>query len=146
VKFCDEAMLNRLKVNHLLKDYISKITQEINEFNADVERTGKGVKKQLTNIGLFRVYLKNLLLENPHISKELNVVVRQLSPSDKGVPVEIYCFSEEKSWVKYEDIQSDIFDHVIASISMFDLDIFESPSTTSDFIEGLIGGEDADDK
>jgi miniconductance mechanosensitive channel len=76
----------------------------------------------------------------------LNVVVRQLSPSDKGVPVEIYCFSEEKSWVMYEDIQSDIFDHVIASISMFDLDIFESPSTTSDFIEGLIGGEDADDK
>ncbi len=146
VKFCDEAMLNRLKVNHLLKDYISKITQEINEFNADVERTGKGVKKQLTNIGLFRVYLKNLLLENPHISKELNVVVRQLSPSDKGVPVEIYCFSEEKSWVKYEDIQSDIFDHVIASISMFDLDIFESPSTTSDFIEGLIRDEDADDK
>jgi miniconductance mechanosensitive channel len=139
-------MVKRLKGNHLLKDYIAMMTQEINEFNADVDRTGKGVKKQLTNIGLFRVYLKNLLLENPHISKELNVVVRQLSPSDKGVPVEIYCFSEEKSWVKYEDIQSDIFDHVIASISMFDLDIFESPSTSSDLIQGLEEGGGNDDK
>jgi miniconductance mechanosensitive channel len=73
-------------------------------------------------------------------------VVRQLSPSDKGVPVEIYCFSEEKSWVKYEDIQSDIFDHVIASISMFDLDIFESPSTSSDLIQGLEEGGGNDDK
>lgn len=146
VKFCDEVMLRKLSESHLLKDYIVRMTQEINEFNLEVERTGKGVKKQLTNIGLFRVYLKNLLLENPHISKELNVVVRQLSPSDKGVPVEIYCFSEEKSWVKYEDIQSDIFDHVIASISMFDLDIFESPSTTSELIQGLEEGGDNDDK
>jgi miniconductance mechanosensitive channel len=146
VKFCDDLMLKRLKENHLLKDYILKMSQEINEFNLEVERTGKGVKKQLTNIGLFRVYLKNLLLENPLISKELNVVVRQLSPSDKGVPVEIYCFSEEKSWVKYEDIQSDIFDHVIASISMFDLDIFESPSTSSEFIQGLEENGGNDDK
>lgn len=146
VKFCDEVMLRKLSESHLLKDYIVRMTQEINEFNLEVERTGKGVKKQLTNIGLFRVYLKNLLLENPHISKELNVVVRQLSPSDKGVPVEIYCFSEEKSWVKYEDIQSDIFDHVIASISMFDLDIFESPSTTSELIQGLEEGGGNDDK
>ena len=144
VKFCDEVMLRKLSESHLLKDYIVRMTQEINEFNAEVERTGKGVKKQLTNIGLFRVYLKNLLLENPHISKELNVVVRQLSPSDKGVPVEIYCFSEEKSWVKYEDIQSDIFDHVIASISMFDLDIFESPSTSNEMSSELenVGGID----
>lgn len=146
VKFCDEVMLRKLSESHLLKDYIVRMTQEINEFNLEVERTGKGVKKQLTNIGLFRVYLKNLLLENPHISKELNVVVRQLSPSDKGVPVEIYCFSEEKSWVKYEDIQSDIFDHVIASISMFDLDIFESPSTTSELIQELEEGGGNDDK
>ncbi|MEY3965972.1 MAG: hypothetical protein RL263_1141, partial [Bacteroidota bacterium] len=59
---------------------------------------------------------------------------------------EIYCFSEEKSWVKYEDIQSDIFDHVIASISMFDLDIFESPSTTSELIQELEEGGGNDDK
>ena len=131
VKFCDESMLNRLKHNHLLKEYISRMSSEISAFNAEVEKTGKGVKKQLTNIGLFRVYLKNLLIENPHISKELNVVVRQLSPTDKGVPIEIYCFSAEKSWLKYEDIQSDIFDHVFASIAMFDLDIFESPSSSN---------------
>lgn len=137
VKFCDERMLNRLKKNHLLKEYISRMTQEIEEYNATVEKTGKGVKRELTNIGLFRVYLKNLLIENPNISKELNVIVRQLSPSDKGVPIEIYCFSAEKSWLKYEDIQSDIFDHVFASISMFDLDIFESPSSSNALTESV---------
>ncbi len=128
VRFCSVGMLARFKKNPLLTEYIETKQLELDAYNAEIERTGKGVKKEFTNLGLFRVYLKNYLLQNPEINKNLSLIVRQLSPTDKGVPVEIYCFSKDKIWADYETIQSDIFDHVFASIHLFDLEIFESPS------------------
>lgn len=128
VRFCTPQMLSRFKKNPLLTDYIETKQIELDAYNTEIERTGKGVRKEFTNLGLFRVYLKNYLLQNPEINKNLSLIVRQLSPTDKGVPVEIYCFSKDKVWSDYETVQSDIFDHVFASIHLFDLEIFESPS------------------
>ncbi len=128
VHFCDDKMLEKFRSNPLLKEYIHKKVIEINQYNSNIEKNGNGIRRQLTNLGLFRVYLKNYLEINGNINKDLSVVVRQLSPSDKGVPIEIYCFCAEKSWVTYEEIQSDIFDHLFASVSAFGLEIFESPS------------------
>ena len=91
-------------------------------------KSGKGVNRNLTNLGLFRVYLNNYLLELPQINANMTLVVRQLSPSEKGVPMEVYCFSKVKTMAEYETLQADIFDHVFALVKEFELDIFESPS------------------
>jgi miniconductance mechanosensitive channel len=86
----------------------------------------------MTNIGIFRAYIQNYLARNPNVNQEMTSMVRQLDPTEHGVPLEVYCFSKIKTWVEYEGIQSDIFDHIFAVAPFFDLEIFESPAG-SDF-------------
>ena len=86
----------------------------------------------MSNVGTFRAYIVAYLKANEKINKEMTFLVRQLAPTEKGLPIEIYVFSSEKRWVMYEDIQADIFDHLLAIASEFDLCIFQSP-TGSDF-------------
>ncbi|NEW80412.1 MAG: mechanosensitive ion channel, partial [Gelidibacter sp.] len=81
-----------------------------------------------TNFGVFRKFIDAYLHENSAVSKELFLMVRQLEPTSKGIPLEIYCFSGDKRWENYEAIMADIFDHVIASVPYFDLEIFEEPT------------------
>src|SRR5690554_7248784 len=88
--------------------------------------------RRMTNIGIFRTYIVNTLIKNPNINLEMSHMVRQLEPTENGIPLEIYCFSRVKSWIQYEDIQSDIFDHIMATAKHFDLEIFENPAS-SDF-------------
>ena len=128
IGFCSEAMIERFRNHPLLKEYIQQKESEIADHNKKVESTGKGVNRHLTNIGLFRAYLRNYLKDREDIHSNLTLLVRQLAPTEKGVPIQIYCFSKVKAWVDYEGIQSDIFDHVFASIKDFELDIFENPS------------------
>ncbi len=66
--------------------------------------------------------------ENPAINKDLFLMVRHLAPTDKGIPIEVFCFSYDKNWENYEHIQADIFDHLLAAVSYFDLEVFETPS------------------
>jgi miniconductance mechanosensitive channel len=84
--------------------------------------------RHLTNIGIYRIYALNYLLENPHINKDMEFMVRQLEPSSDGVPIEIYAFSNKKVWEDYEQIMADIFDHLLATVPYFDLEIFQNPS------------------
>lgn len=70
--------------------------------------------RRQTNIGVFRAYLVNYLKSLPEVSKELTCMVRQLQPTETGIPIELYFFSSVKDWVPYEGIQSDVFDHVLA--------------------------------
>jgi miniconductance mechanosensitive channel len=77
------------------------------------------------------VYLQNYLLNRGDIHEGMTLLVRQLAPSENGVPMEIYCFSRVKAWADYENIQSDIFDHVFAAIKDFELEIFENPTDKS---------------
>lgn len=131
VGFASPEMIKKFHKHPLLSEYISSKTEEINKHNEVVAENGKGVARNLTNLGLFRMYLHNYLAERADINTGLTLLVRQLAPSENGVPMEIYCFSHIKTWVEYENIQSDIFDHVFAAVKEFDLEIFENPSDKS---------------
>jgi miniconductance mechanosensitive channel len=86
----------------------------------------------MTNLGTFRAYLLSYLKDHPKINKELTLLVRQLDPGPTGIPIEIYVFSSDQVWANYESIQADIFDHILAVIPEFELQVYQNP-TGSDF-------------
>jgi miniconductance mechanosensitive channel len=130
IKFCDEEMLNRFKKINYIKDYITKKIEEINHHNAnlDADLSTLANKRRLTNIGTFRAYMDAYLQHNDKINKDMSFIVRQLQPDDKGIPLEIYVFVNDLKWANYENIQADIFDHLLAIINEFDLEVYQSPS------------------
>jgi miniconductance mechanosensitive channel len=87
--------------------------------------------RNLTNLGVFRKYIDSYLKQHPAINKDMMIMARQLEPTTQGIPLEIYAFSSDKRWENYEYIMSDIFDHLLASLKYFDLEVFELPSTSS---------------
>ena len=132
VKFLTDEDLQRLRRIELIAPYIEHREKENKRFNtqqkANRELPING--RNQTNLGVFRTYIDAFLNEHPQINKDLFLMVRHLSPTPTGIPVEIFCFSKDKRWEHYEQIQADIFDHMIAAVSYFDLEIFESPSGT----------------
>ena len=134
IKFCNAETLKRLQEIHLVSDYIVGRQAEIDLYNKERKVDGSVMAngRKLTNIGVFAVYLENYLMANPNINQKMTIMVRQLSPAASGLPLEIYAFSIHKDWKVYEGVISDIFDHVIAAASEFDLNIFENP-TGADF-------------
>lgn len=130
IKFCTEEMLNRFSKIQYISDYIEKKQQELKEINdqkkVDNSSAVNGVK--MTNIGTFRAYVQTYLMNHPMISKEMTLLTRQLAPTEHGLPLEIYVFSIDKNWGNYENIQADIFDHILAVLPEFDLNIFQDPS------------------
>lgn len=123
-------MIERFGRIHYLKDYIINTEKIITSYNEEnnVDNTVLVNGRRQTNIGVFRAYLQAYINNHPDINQNLTCIVRQLQPSEKGVPVEIYCFTKDKSWVNYENVQSDIFDHVMAIVSQFDLKIYQLKS------------------
>lgn len=134
VKFLNEDDLKRLNKANLLHDYLSNKITEIDlhnkSKNLDLSSLVNG--RRLTNIGTFRAYLDQYLKTHPKIHQEMIIMVRQLSSSNLGIPLEIYCFTNTTAWVEYENIQSDIFDHILAVVEEFGLKIHQSP-TGNDF-------------
>ncbi|MCU0369805.1 MAG: mechanosensitive ion channel family protein [Bacteroidales bacterium] len=130
IKFCTVEMLERYSQYEYVKDYINRTENEIRFYNEEknVDPTVMINGRRQTNIGVFRAYLTSFLKNNPNLHQDLSLMVRQLQPTDTGLPLEIYAFSKEQDWEKFEDIQSDIFDHVLAGIKYFDLQLFQSPS------------------
>lgn len=131
IKFLDEELLNRLKKIQLLKDYLERKTDEIAKYNSDlkidVEALVNG--RRLTNVGTLRAYIIAYLKQNPHIHQEgMTFLVRQLQPSEHGLPIEVYVFSKDQVWANYEAIQADIFDHILAAVQEFDLRVYQQPS------------------
>lgn len=133
VKFCDEEMLERFSKIQLVKDYIASRQKEIAQYNLEknIDTEGSLINgRRMTNIGVFRIYIYNYIINNPNINLNMTHIVRQLDPTANGVPLEIYCFSANQAWVAYEGIQSDLFDHVMAAARHFDLEIFENPASS----------------
>ena len=132
VKFADQELIEKFKNIHLLKQYIVKKEKEVSDYNQrqkeDTSLVSNG--RKITNIGTFRAYLVEYLNNHPKINKDLTILVRQLDPTTSGIPIQIYAFSTDIEWVNYEGIQSDIFDHVLAVIPQFELELFQSPSGT----------------
>lgn len=134
VKFCDQEMIDKFKTYDYLADYVDSTEKQLNEYN-EKAKINSGVLvngRRQTNLGVFRAYLVRYLRSKPEIHNDMTFIVRQLDPSEKGIPMEIYVFSRIQDWVEYEAIQSDIFDHILAAIPEFDLRVFQEP-TGSDF-------------
>ncbi len=134
VKICTPELLDKLKKIHLLKDYIEQRTKEIDEFNQKMgfDTTMPVNGRRMTNIGVFRRYVEFYLKSNPKVNTDAIHMVRHLQPTERGIPIEVYCFSIEKAWVKYEGVQADIFDHILAIVPQFELRVFQNP-TGDDF-------------
>jgi len=134
IKFVDEELLRRFEKFEFLKDYLKEKTKVIEEFNKvkniDTDELING--RRLTNIGTFRAYIINYLRNHPKIHRDMTFLVRHLAPTEYGLPIEIYVFSNDQVWAHYEAIQADIFDHVLAVTREFDLRIFQNP-TGADF-------------
>lgn len=123
IKLCDNEMLERFSKIRYISEYIEKKTNELRAYHRDysIDESDLLNSRKLTNIGTFRAYLESYLNKHPSINQQMTLMVRQLPPNEIGLPLELYCFSIEKDWVKYEKVQADIFDHVMAMLSLFDL-------------------------
>lgn len=133
IKFCTPEMLERYKKFQLVTKYITDKEKEIEEYNKlnNIDDSNLVNGRRQTNIGIFRAYLNEYLAQSPYVNKDMTFMVRQLAPTEYGIPIQIYAFSTNKEWVKYENIQSDIFDHVFAVVNMFDLKIYQKPSSNT---------------
>jgi miniconductance mechanosensitive channel len=124
VQFCDAESLARYSKVDYIKEYISAKKQEVDKYNQ------QNVSDVQSMVNTFRAYIIAYLEHHPNINQQLTLLVRQLAPTDVGIPIEIYTFSSEKDWSKYEAIQADIFDHLFAVAREFDLRIYQRPSGT----------------
>lgn len=133
IKFCTPEMLERYKKFQLVAKYIDDKENEIRLYNKQnkIDDSNLVNGRRQTNIGIFRAYLSEYLNNSPYINQDMTHMVRQLAPTEYGIPIQIYAFSSNKEWVSYENIQSDIFDHVFAVVGMFDLKIYQKPSSNT---------------
>lgn len=132
IRFVSAENRERYKKYQLLTTYINQRQEEIETFNQtngiDTSELING--RRMTNIGVFRKYVETYLKHHPGIKKDMTIMVRQLAIEDRGIPIEIYCFTNTTAWVQYEAIQADVFDHLLASAGFFGLEIFQQPSGT----------------
>jgi len=130
VKFLTSESMEKLKKISMIKPYIEHRQLEVNRHNKrhEVDTSHALNGRRQTNLGVFRKYADAFLHENPAINKDMYLMIRHLAPTDKGIPIEIFCFSHDKKWENYEHIQADIFDHLIAAVPYFGLELFEVPS------------------
>ncbi len=130
IKFCDREVLERFSKIQYIMEYIERKNAELSEYNQEhsVDESSLVNGRKLTNIGTFRAYVEAYLRNHPKIHQDMTFLVRQLAPTDHGLPLEIYVFSNDQVWARYEAIQADIFDHFLAAIPAFDLRVFQNPS------------------
>ena len=136
VKFCTPEMLERYKKFQSVSEYVDKRDKEISGYNTknNIDNSILVNGRRQTNIGIFREYLKSYLSNNPRVNMDMTFLVRHLQPTEFGIPIEVYFFSKRQEWAIYEDIQADVFDHILAVIPHFDLKIFQNPSG-ADFVK-----------
>jgi miniconductance mechanosensitive channel len=134
VKACDKELFSRLEKIDLIQAYIQNREAEIQQKNDKSKSSLVSLLngRYQTNIGIFRAYLREYLRHHPHLNQDMTLLVRQKAPQERGIPIQIYAFTRTTEWLAYEDVQSDIFDHIFASVSEFDLRIFQNP-VGSDF-------------
>lgn len=138
VKFCTPEMLEKYRKVQLLSSYVEETEKVIAEYNEEhgIDNSILVNGRRQTNLGVFRAYLTCYLKSHPGVNHNMTCMVRQLQPTDRGLPLELYFFAATTSWIPYENLQSDVFDHLLAIVSEFDLHVFQSP-TGEDFRQGL---------
>ncbi len=128
VRFLAKDECKRLERFMLIDDYLDAKEAELQNWNASLTSQEEVNHRRLTNLGTFRAYVVQYLRSHPGIHQNMTLLVRQLSPTAEGLPLELYCFTSTTAWGPYEDIQSDIFDHLLAIIPEFGLRVFQQPS------------------
>jgi len=130
VRFLDETDVKRLEEFILLDEYLDHKRQELSTWNQKLVEKGATERnyRRVTNLGTFRMYVNQYLLNHPGIHQQMTLLVRQLQPGQTGIPLEIYCFTNDTRWAEYEKIQSDIFDHLLAILPEFGLQVFQAIS------------------
>ena len=128
IQFSTPEMIEKFSKIEVLRDYIEKKQEELRDHNQQkgIDESVLVNGRRMTNVGTFRAYLIEYLRRHPKIHNEMTFLVRQLQPTDKGLPIEIYVFSNDQRWVQYEDVQADIFDHIFASLPEFGLRPFQN--------------------
>lgn len=128
VKFCSSEMLEQFKKIGYLTEYIEKTEREIETYNKEhhIDNAIVVNGRRQTNLGIFRAYVKNYLINHPRINQNMTLLVRQMPLTEKGIPLQIYCFTNTTAWAEYENIQSDIFDHILATLPYFELSAFQN--------------------
>jgi miniconductance mechanosensitive channel len=137
IRFLTDDELQKMKKIQLVSDYIDSRQTEISKYNKtyNVDKSLSINGRNMTNFGLFRKYITNYLEHYPGINKNMILLCRQLQPTAHGIPLEIYAFSKDQRFEQYEYIMADIFDHIIASIVYFDLEIYEMPTDKNNFVD-----------
>ena len=130
VKFCTDEMILKFKKMPIIKEYLENKLTELKKYNDEkgIDPLNMTEGRRITNISTFRAYLKEYLKQREDIHKGLTFLVRQLPAGPQGIPIEIYVFVTTTAWVKYEEIQADIFDHIFAVVPEFGLKIFQNPT------------------
>ena len=130
VRFCTPEMLEKFRKIALLTEYVDTKQQELETYNKEHNIDGSILVngRRQTNLGVFRAYLVNYLKSNPDVNKDLTCMVRQLQPTEKGIPMELYFFAATSVWIPYESIQADVFDHILAILPEFGLQVFQEVS------------------
>ncbi len=130
VKFCTDEMVQKYKKIHFLKEYLETKLIDIETYNksSNIDHSVFVNGRRMTNLGCFRAYLESYLRNHPKIHDDMTFLVRHLHPTEKGLPIEVYVFSNDQAWANYEAIQADIFDHILAVIPEFDLQVFQNPT------------------
>ena len=130
VRFLTDDEVEKFTRFALLREYVDRKRSELAAYNAGLggAETANVNLRRLTNLGTFRAYLWNFLQNHPQIHREMTLLVRQLQAGEKGIPIEIYCFTGTTEWAAYEGIQADIFDHILAQCGEFGLRVFQTPT------------------
>lgn len=131
IRYVTLEEIESLKRIHLLKDFIMKREKEIADYNLlnQVDETMPVNGRRMTNVGLFRAYVEAYLRNNKNIHQDFTLMVRQLAPTEHGLPLEIYAFTNGTNWVFFEGVMADLFDHVLSAIKYFNLEVFELPAS-----------------
>jgi miniconductance mechanosensitive channel len=135
VKFCTKEMIEKYRKISLIKDYIDSQEKQFYEYNLQngIDDSVMVNGMRLTNIGVFRAYLQRYIENQPTIDKNQIYMIRQMEPTENGLPIQIYFFTTKFQWVAYEGVMADVFDHIIAVIPEFDLNVFQN-LTSKDII------------
>ena len=138
VRFCTPEMLEEYGNIQILKPYLERKEKEIEQYNKknNIDPSVFVNGRRQTNLGVFRAYLKAYLKKREDINQNMTFLVRHLQPTEKGLPVEVYVFTKTTEWADYENIQADIFDHILAAIPQFHLKVYQYPSN-SGILESL---------
>jgi miniconductance mechanosensitive channel len=141
VKFCTPEMIEKYKKIQVLKEYVVTTENILEEYNKknNIDNSVVVNGRRQTNLGIFRAYLREYLHHHPQIHDQMTFLIRHLTPGETGIPMEVYVFSKIQEWDKYENLQADIFDHILAVIPEFDLSVFQYPN--GDDFKVLLGGK-----